>query len=157
MQSIRNAVACLIALLSLHRLTGIWHRLRPQHAPQIKQPQSNSSAPSALVSLTEDDDTSAGDSGPEDQFANWDTDRADKLHQAEAYEQQGLRLLAKAALLRVAIKCDSRGETFIAEELREHAHVLDGEYVEALSAEESWQPTTIRFATTDSNSTKRGA
>jgi hypothetical protein len=77
----------------------------------------------------------------EDRFAAWEDDRDEKLHQAEVFEEQGLRLLAKATLLRVAIRCDDRGEVFIAEELREHAQTLDNETVAALSREERWAPT----------------
>jgi hypothetical protein len=57
----------------------------------------------------------------EDRFAAWEADRDRKMHEAEEYERQGLRLLSRAALLRVALRCDDRGETFIAQELREHA------------------------------------
>jgi hypothetical protein len=93
----------------------------------------------------------------EDTFAAWDTERGEKLQEALDCEKKGLRLLAKATLLRVAIQCDDRGETFHAEELRERAQILDTENVDALSAEEVWQPTTLQFCNSDDSPTTRGA
>jgi hypothetical protein len=69
--------------------------------------------PEAAV-YVEEEDTEAP-------FAAWEAERNEKLYQVQDYEQQGLNLLGKAALLRAAIRCDDRGETFIAEELREQA------------------------------------
>jgi hypothetical protein len=90
-------------------------------------------------------------------FAAGDTERGEKLQEALDCEKNGLRLLAKATLLRVAIQCDDRGETFHAKELRERAQILNTESVDALSAEEVWQPTTLQFCNSDDAPTTRGA
>jgi hypothetical protein len=47
--------------------------------------------------------------------------RTKTLDQAEDSEQQGLGLLAQAALLRAAIRCADRGQTDLAEKLRDDA------------------------------------
>jgi hypothetical protein len=72
-------------------------------------------------SATENESLSLHGDDTEERFAAWEAARGEILDQAEGYEQEGVRLLARAALLRTSVKCDDRGESFIASELREHA------------------------------------
>ena len=164
MLTFRNALRRLLAVISLFGIDRAVARLHQRQTPTPPREAAAAAAPNPLHDEPSRkgppyeappherpdepscEETSYEESGDtEDTLAAWDTDRAERLHEAEQYEQQGLRLLAKAALLRVAIGCDGRGETFIAEELREHAQTLDSEYVDALSAEDVWEPTSTRF------------
>ena len=63
----------------------------------------------------------ADEADAEEKFAAWEMERSEKLRKATEHEQHGLRFLAQAALLRASVKCEDRGESFIAEELRELA------------------------------------
>jgi hypothetical protein len=125
MQSIQNAVRRFFALSSLLTIKAALLRACRQPAPPIiAQPESAAAADTALAAES-DTDTAYEDA--EDQLVAWETERASRLDQVESYEQQGRQLLAKAALLRAALTCEDRGETFIAEELREHAETLGRE------------------------------
>lgn len=86
----------------------------------------------------------------EDRFLAWEAARGETLQQAEDCERQALRLLARAALLRTAVKYDDRGETYIADELREHAD-------EVPEFEAAWCRPQLRLVTGDDASTQRGA
>jgi hypothetical protein len=152
MRTLQDAVVqCWLAFIGLPTITRIVAHLRHQQpvpvpAPAPSQPRPaltpSQPEPTAIEELTEDEPYQQPEEPEEleDTFAAWDTDRAERLQEAVECEQKGLRLLAKATLLRVAIQCDDRGETFHAEELRERAEILDTHNVDALSAEEVWQP-----------------
>ena len=133
MRAIQSAMQRFLIFANLNVVRQSLLRLCHRPKVQVIKPEP------AIDVAAESDDT-------EEKFAAWESDRDEKLHQAEMLEEQGLRFLAKATLLRIAIRCDDRGETFIAEELREHAQTLDNETVDALSAEERWAPT-VPFAT----------
>jgi hypothetical protein len=133
-QKITQCVLALFSLLGINR--SLSHTRRAQTSVPIQR------SPDPVVSDEQSDDESEGG----ETFGTWDSHRADKLYEVESYEQQGLRLLAKSALLRVAIRCDDHGERSLAEELREQASLLDHQNVDALSAEQRWQPTSLRLA-----------
>ena len=119
MRAIRIAMRRYLAVSALLSFKDTLLRLCRKQAPI--QP----SAPTTRVKQQIELYVEAED--PEDQFAAWEAERDDRLHQAEEFEGQGLQLLGKAALLRTAIRCEDRGETFIAQELREHAQALGSE------------------------------
>ena len=102
-------------------------------------------------------DVAAESDDTEEKFAAWETDRDEKLHQAETLEQQGLHLLAKAALLYTAIKCDDRGETFIAEELREHVDTIGREPATEVSDDTICDEPTLRLIRENDLPTNCGA
>jgi hypothetical protein len=60
----------------------------------------------------------------EDRLATLECEHTAKVHEADQVEQQGLILLRKVVLLRAAITCDNRRDTFVATELRELAETL---------------------------------
>jgi hypothetical protein len=153
MRTIQNAVLrCWLSFLSLLMISRVVARFR-RPTPSL------ATVPAQLASPVEeqptDDEHYTADA--EDTFAAWDVQRAEKLHEAQDCEQQGLRLLAKATLLRVAIQCDDRGETLHAQELRERAQLLNTESVDVLSAENYWQPTELRIFDPDEMPAKVGA
>lgn len=57
----------------------------------------------------------------EDRFSAWEKDRAVTLNDAEQAEQQGLRHLTKAALLRLVVYFEDEGLFVVAHELRQQA------------------------------------
>jgi hypothetical protein len=57
----------------------------------------------------------------DDQLTAWEHDRACTLHDAEESEQQGLRHLTKAALLRLVVHFEDEGLFDVAYELRQQA------------------------------------
>ena len=61
----------------------------------------------------------------DDQLIAWEQDRANTLHDAEANEQQGLRHLTKAALLRLVVQFEDEGLFVVAHELRQQADTLE--------------------------------
>jgi hypothetical protein len=114
MVAMRMAVQRFLALLTVQHIKAgllkiIFHR-QTQHTAQTDASGSSTDEPL----YAEPDDT-------EDKFAAWENERNDKLRQAADLEQQGVHLLAQAALLRASMKCEDRGESFMAEELRELA------------------------------------
>jgi hypothetical protein len=131
---IQNAV---LRFLSLPNIQGIKARLlrfchkqqqpravlAAEVAPAAQEAEAAVSLP-AEKELREDDLYPAQDD-TEDRFAAWEAEQNEKLHEAERLEQKGLMLLSKSALLRAAITCDNRGDTFIANELRELAQNAD--------------------------------
>ena len=132
MLAIRNTVRQMFAMAT--RLTIKAALLRacgkqppqptPQRAPDAETPSTRE------LYVAEDD--------PEEAFAEWEADRNEKLHRVQDYEQRGLELLGKAALLRSALQCDDRGETLLAEELREQAEAMDHQSItEVLS--DTWE------------------
>jgi hypothetical protein len=122
MHKIQNTVRRLFTMTTLLTLkAALLRACRKQATAQVIQ--STEPAPEIVAECTvagPDDDT-------EDRFAAWESDRDEKLHEAEECELQGLRLLSRAALLHAALRCDDRGETFVAEELREHAAAIGSE------------------------------
>jgi hypothetical protein len=132
---IQNAV---LRFLAVSNIQGIKSRLLQccrKHTPQVvraaevtepaQQPASTEQAPPE-DEIREDDLYPAPDD-TEDRFAAWETEQNERLHEAEVFEQKGLILVRKAALLRAAIQCDNRGDTFVANELRELAQNLDAD------------------------------
>jgi hypothetical protein len=122
MQAIQNTVRRLFAMTTLLTIkAALLRACGKQATAQVIQ-----SAEPASEIVTEC--TVAGtDEDTEDRFAAWEADRDQKLHEAEECELQGLRLLSRAALLHAALRCDDRGETFVADELREHAAAIGRE------------------------------
>ena len=122
MQTIQNTVRRLFAMTTLLSIkAALLRACRKQSPPQVIQ--FSEPAPEIVTESTvagTEDDT-------EDRFAAWESVREERQHEAEECERQGLRLLSRAALLHAALRCDDRGETFIAEELREHATVIGSE------------------------------
>jgi hypothetical protein len=118
MVAIHNTVR-LFAIASNLRVVGdaLRRLCRKQPAQPIRPCEpTTATAPEAAVYVEEEN--------PEEAFAAWEADRNEKLYVIQDNEQQGLNLLCKAALLRAALRCDDRGETFIAAELREQAEVM---------------------------------
>src|SRR5579859_5174862 len=114
MVAMRKAVQRFIALLTVqHVKAGLLKIIYRQPQPSADDSE-GSDKPVDEAPYAEPDDA-------EEKFAAWEDERNDKLRHATDLEQQGVRLLAQAALLRAAIKCEDRGETFIAQELRELA------------------------------------
>ncbi len=112
MVTMRKAVQRFMALLTVASIKAGLLKIIFRHQPTTEQTDSSSSTDVSLYA--EPDDT-------EEKFAAWEAERSEKLRHAADLEQQGVRLLSQAALLRASIKCEDRGETFIAEELRELA------------------------------------
>jgi hypothetical protein len=118
MQAIHNTVRRLFAMTTLLTIkAALLRACRMPQTPHVIQP--TEPAPEIVTECT-----AAGADDTEDRFAAWEADRDEKLHEAEECELQGLRLLSRAALLHAALRCDDRGETFIADELREHAAAI---------------------------------
>jgi hypothetical protein len=120
MLAIRNTVRQMFAMTTLLTIKAALLRACGKQPPQsIQRPEAVAdTAPTDALYVDEDD--------PEETFAEWEAARNEMLHQVQDYEQRGLDLLAKAALLRAALKCDDRGESFIAEEIREQAEAIGG-------------------------------
>jgi hypothetical protein len=76
------------------------------------------------VSISNADDTQLDDA--DDQLTAWEQDRASTLQDAEESEQQGLRHLTKAALLRLVVHFEDEGMFDVAHELRQQADAFDG-------------------------------
>ncbi len=109
----RKAVQRFMAVLTLASIKAGLCSIIFRHRPNTEQTEASSSSTDESP-YAEPDDT-------EEKFAAWEAERSEKLLHATDLEQQGVRLLSQAALLRASIKCEDRGETFIAEELRELA------------------------------------
>src|SRR5207247_1143156 len=62
----------------------------------------------------------------DDQLTAWEQDRVCTLQDAEESEQQGLRHLTKAALLRLVVHFEDEGLFVVAHELRQQADALMG-------------------------------
>lgn len=113
MVAMRKAVQRFMAFLTLASMkAGLLKIIFHRQQPNTEQADTITSADESPYA--EPDDT-------EEKFAAWEAERSEKLRQAADLEQQGLRLIASATLLRASIKCEDRGETFIAAELRELA------------------------------------
>ena len=120
MLAIRNTVRQLFAMTTLLTIKAALLRTCGKQPPQpIQRPELAADTASMDALYVDESDS-------EETFAEWEADRNEKLHQVQDYEQRGLDLLAKAALLRAALRCDDRGETFIAEEIREQAEAIGG-------------------------------
>jgi hypothetical protein len=118
MLAIRNIVRQMFAMTTLLTIKAALLRAcgkQPQQSIQQREPVTGTPPIDELYVEVDD---------PEESFAAWDAARNERLHQVQQYEQQGLSLLSKAALLRAAILCDDRGETFLAEEIREQAEAI---------------------------------
>jgi hypothetical protein len=151
MRTIPNAVRRLFSVQGLLTIKAALLRLvfvppAPQPTP-LAEPESSPPTP-----MSEEIETA--EPSPDEKFAAWEAERAEKLDQASTYEQQGLRLLARAALLRASVKCDDRGETFIAEELRELAD--DAPATPPIS-DTAWERPTLRIVAADDTPANRGA
>src|SRR5438132_11770256 len=112
MQTIQNTVRRLFAMATL--LTIKAAVLRACGKLAVAQAIRPTEPVSQVITERAADDT---DDDTEERFAAWEAERDERLHEAKEYEEQGLRLLNRAALLRAAQRCDDRGETFIAAEL----------------------------------------
>jgi hypothetical protein len=75
--------------------------------------------PAAPVAISQVDDAQLDDA--DDQLTAWEQDRACTLHNADENEQQGLRHLTKAALLRLVVHFEDEGLFDVAHELRQQA------------------------------------
>jgi hypothetical protein len=118
MLAIRNTVQRVFAMATLLTIkNALLCICRKQPSQPIQQRE-------AVTDIGPTGGLYAIDDDPEETFADWEADRNEKLYQVQEYEQRGLDLLGKAALLRAALKCDDRGETFIAEEIREQAEAI---------------------------------
>ena len=118
MQAIQNTVRRSFTLTTLLTIKAVLLRAcRRQVQPQVTPGTEPVPEIGAESAGSETDDT-------DDRFAAWESVRDERLHEAEECERQGLRLLSRAALLHAAVRSDDRGETFIADELREHAEAL---------------------------------
>lgn len=60
-----------------------------------------------------------------DQLIAWEQDRAVTLREATTSEQHGLKLLTRAALLRLVVQFEDEGLFVVANELRQQADRLD--------------------------------
>jgi hypothetical protein len=63
----------------------------------------------------------------EDRLIAWEQDRAATLKDASDSEQHGLRLLTRAALLRLHVKFEDEGLFVVAHELRDQADAIQDE------------------------------
>jgi hypothetical protein len=122
MQAIQNTVRRLFAMTTVLTIKAALLRACGKQVPSQVM-QSTEPAPEIVTECI----VAGAEDETEDRFAAWEVDRDEKLHEAEEYELQGLRLLSRAALLHAAVRCDDRGETFLAEELREHATTIGSE------------------------------
>jgi hypothetical protein len=150
MVAIQNAVR---RFFSIQAMLTVKHALlricRKQGQPvQVSEPTVET-APEVEICVAEDD--------TEERFAAWEDSRAEKLQQAESHEQQGLRLLEKAALLRAAVHCDDRGETFIAQELRDQADGIGSESFTDVPADTISESPRLRIVTGDEVPVQGGA
>ena len=120
MLAIRTTVQRVFAMATLLTIKDALLRVcRKQPAQPIQNGEPVADAPPTEELYVAEDN-------PEEAFAEWEAARNQMLHQVQDYEQRGLDLLSKAALLRAALRCDDRGETFIAEEIREQAEAIGG-------------------------------
>jgi hypothetical protein len=134
MLAIRNTVQRVFAMATLLTIKNALlriYRKQPSQPIQQREPATDI-APTGELYATDDD--------PEETFADWEADRNEKLYQVQEYEQRGLDLLGKAALLRAALKCDDRGETFIAEEIREQAEAMGGKSITEVTSDTGERP-----------------
>jgi hypothetical protein len=143
MQTIRNALRRVLIAPNLVAIMEALLRLRRNQMPPATGTTEPAPNPPPPEEYTEEDDS-------EERFAGWETARAETLHEAGTCERQGLRLLARAALLRLAVQCDDAGETFIADQLREHA-------IEPPVPDSVWDRPPLRIVGTDNTPTQRGA
>jgi hypothetical protein len=136
MVAIRNAMRLFVIASNLRVVRDALLRLCRKQPPTIQpiEPTADT-VPEAAIYVEEDD--------AEETFAAWEADRNEKLYQVQDCEQQGLNLLSKAALLRAAVKCDDRGETFIAEELREQAEAIGSKCITEVPSD-TWDRPVLR-------------
>lgn len=78
--------------------------------------------PSAVTTYQTTEDQLAD---ADDQLIAWEHDRAATLQDADQSEQQGLRHLTRAALLRLVVQFEDDGLFVVAHELRQQADQLD--------------------------------
>ena len=143
MLAIRNTVRQLFAMTTLLTIKAALLRACGKQPPQpIQRPElAADTAPTEELYVDENDS--------EETFAEWEADRNEKLHQVQDYEQRGLDLLAKAALLRAALRCDDRGETFIAEEIREQAEAIGSQSITVVPSDTLESPVVDVVAAND--------
>lgn len=137
-----------LALISLTAVT--WVRSKLLH--RASAAERVASQPTMTIKEQVTEMLSEPDHG-DDAFAAWESERNEKLHEARQCEQEGLRLLNRATLLRVAIQCDDCGDTFHADELRERANGLNGHDF----ALEDSTPTDLRLFDSGETLVKQGA
>jgi hypothetical protein len=154
MLAIHNAVLRFFAVANIQavkeRLSSLCRR-----QTQLAQEAKPVDKASAEEEIREDDLYPAFDD-TEDRFAAWEAEQNEKLHEAETLEQQGLALLSKAALLRAAIKCDNRADTFVAGELRELADNVRSDATTTTPADTNGTGPILRLVGTEVPA-KRGA
>jgi len=80
-------------------------------------------APPTPAATSTSDEIQAPD--PDDELTAWEQDRANTLHDADESEQQGLRMLTRAALLRLVVQFEDEGLFVVAHELRLQADYPD--------------------------------
>ena len=150
MLAIRNTVRQMFAMTTLLTLKAALLRACGKQPPQPIQQREPvaESPPTDELYVAEDD--------PEETFAEWEAARNEMLHQVQDYEQRGLRLLSKAALLRAALKCDDRGETFVAEEIREQAEAIGSQSITEVPSD-TWESPVVDVATTNDMPAPAGA
>ena len=78
-------------------------------------------APQLAVATCETDEGQCLD----DQLSAWEQDRAATLRDADENEQQGLRHLTKAAILRLVMQFEDEGLFVVAHDLRQQVDALD--------------------------------
>jgi len=80
-------------------------------------------APPTPAATSTSDEIQAPD--PDDELTAWEQDRANTIHDADESEQQGLRMLSRAALLRLVVQFEDEGLFVVAHELRLQADSAD--------------------------------
>jgi hypothetical protein len=78
----------------------------------------------AITASREPSPNGSAESDAEDRLTAWEQDRAATLTEAADSEQQGLRLLTRAALLRLHVQFEDEGFFVVAHELRQQADAL---------------------------------
>jgi hypothetical protein len=149
MLAIQNAVLRFLAVANIQaikaRLLQFCRKHTPRAEPTVQAPTEEEIREDDLYPATDD---------TEERFAAWESEQKEKVHQAEQLEQQGLKLLSRAALLRAAIKCDNRGDSFVGSELRELADNVGNDF--GIETTTSDGTPILRLIGTD-GPTKRGA
>jgi hypothetical protein len=150
MLAIRNTVRQMFAMTTLLTLKAALLRAcgkQPPQPIQQREPVSDTSPADALYVEVDD---------PEETFAEWEAARNEMLHQVQDYERRGLDLLSKAALLRAALKCDDRGELFIAEEIREQAEAIGSQSITEVPSD-TWESPVVDVAAANDVPAQAGA
>ena len=132
MLAIRNTVRHLFAMTTLLTIKAALLRAcgkQPTQPIQQREP---------VADATPTDELYVAENDPEEAFAEWEAARNEMLHRIQDHEQRGLELLGKAALLRAALKCDDRGETFLAEEIREQAEAIGSQSITEVPSD-TWE------------------